>query len=386
MNGEPQGIVQRTLESLLGTQFTSGNRIDVLRNGDEIFPAMLEAIEAAQTRIEFLTFVYWKGDIAERFAAALAGRARAGIAVRVLLDAVGANAMPASLLKTMRDAGVDVQWFRPWKRWRVWHVDNRTHRKVLIVDGLVGFTGGVGIAAEWEGDARNEHEWRDTHFRIVGPAIEGLQGAFYGNWAETGKSIYDPAMRAPNPPQPGNARIQVIRTTAAIGWSDIASLIELLTSLAERRLRIASAYFVPDEDTIANLCRAAGRGVEIDVMMPGQFADHRVSQLAGEDGFRPLLDGGVRLWKYQRTMLHTKIMTIDGASACIGSANFNQRSMRKDDEVALVVLEADVVAALDRHFEEDLEQCERVDSKQWRNRGRLQRLKEAIVSPFKAQT
>lgn len=386
MNHDTKDAVQRTLEGVLGFRFTCGNQVDVLRNGDEIFPAMLEAIAGARHRIELLTFVYWTGDIAERFASALAERAQAGVVVRVILDAVGASDMPASLLERMRRAGVTIQWFRPLTRWRIWEMDNRTHRKVLIIDGLVGFTGGVGIAREWEGDARNQHEWRDTHFRITGPAVEGLQGAFYGNWAETGQPIYDPAMTLPEPPKLGDAGIQVIRTTASTGWSDIASLIVLLIHLAKRRLRISSAYFVPDEHTIASLCRAVELGVNVDIMMPGPFADHRVSQLAGEDGFQPLLEGGVRLWKYQRSMLHTKVMTIDGTVACIGSANFNQRSMRKDDEVALVLLDANVVAELDRHFEEDLRLCEQVSLDQWRRRGLRQRLMEVVAAPFKPQT
>ncbi|MFU8817178.1 MAG: phospholipase D-like domain-containing protein [Pseudomonadales bacterium] len=385
---ETQETIQRVLENVLGIPFTDGNRVDVLRNGDEIFPAMLEAIGAAQSRIELLTFIYWKGDIAQRFALALAERARAGVHVRVVLDAVGAAEMAESLLRTMREAGVDVQWFRPVTRWTLWQMDNRTHRKVLVVDGLVGFTGGVGIAAEWEGDARNEREWRDTHFRIIGPAVQGLQGAFYSNWAETGRRLYEPPDRLPRPRRQavGDARLQVVRTTASTGWSDIATIVELLIELGRQRLRIASAYFVPDEQTIANLNRAVARGVEVDVMMPGAHTDQRVSQLAGEAEFMRLLDGGVRLWKYQRSMLHTKIMTIDAAVACVGSANFNQRSMRKDDELAVVVLDAEVVRKLDGHFEADLQHCEPIRPEQWRRRGPVQRLLEVVVRPVKSQS
>jgi cardiolipin synthase len=374
------------LEGILGYQFTTGNRIEPLRNGEEIFPPMLEAIQSARSRIEFLTFVYWSGDIAERFAKALAERARAGVVVRVLLDALGAREISEHLVDEMRTAGVNIQWFRPLKRWRLWQLDNRTHRKVLVVDGRIGFTGGVGIAREWEGNARNPDEWRDTHFRVTGPAVQGLQGAFYGNWAETGQRLYHPPNDLPLPESQGQSLAQVVRTTASTGWSDMATLIELVIATAERRLRIASAYFVPDEATAEHLCEAVNRGVEIDIMMPGSHTDERVSQVAGESEFERLLQGGVRLWKYERTMLHLKVMTVDGYAVCIGSANFNQRSMRKDDELALVVLDPELTDALDRHFEHDLEFCERIGHAEWRKRSAVQRLKEALSAPFKPQT
>lgn len=384
-DGEPCEIRER-LETILGIPFTRGNRVDVLRNGVQIFPAMLEAIEGARFRIEFLTYVYWRGPIAERFAHALVERARAGIDVKVLLDAVGSKWMSETLLDAMRDAGVRLEWFRPLARWKVWEADNRTHRKVLIVDGLVAFTGGVGIAEEWEGDARNEHEWRDTHFRIHGPAVRGLQGAFFSNWAETGNRILDPVDVLPEQEPAGQSSVQVVRASASTGWSDIATLIGLLISSARTRLRISSAYFVPDEITISNLCSAVASGVEVDVMVPGRHTDERISQLAGEAEFKDLLDGGVRLWKYQRTMLHNKIITVDGVAACIGSANFNQRSMRKDDEVSTVVIDRDLVRVLDDHFADDLAHCEQIETGTWKKRGHIQRLMEAVVMPFKSHT
>lgn len=378
--------VQRVLDGVLGIPFTDGNRVEVLRNGVEIFPPMLEAIEAAEYRIELLTFVYWQGDIARKFAEALARKASEGVTVRVLLDAFGASEMRQDLLDRMKAAGVDVRWFRPKARWKIWEVDNRTHRKVLVVDGRVGFTGGVGIAEEWEGDANNPDEWRDTHFRFTGPAVNGLQGAFYSNWAETGERIFDPVEHMPVAERAGDVRVQIVRATASTGWSDIASLQQLLISMASQRLRIASAYFVPDEDTIDNLCAAVARGVVVEIMMPGAHTDQRVSQLAGEAGFEALLEGGVTLWKYEQTMLHTKVITLDGGVACIGSANFNQRSMRKDDEIAVTVLDRNLVATLDRHFDEDLAHCQRVRAEDWHRRSWWQRALEVVASPFRSQT
>lgn len=374
-----------TLEGVLGIPFSAGNRVDVLRNGDQIFPAMLEAIDQAQQRIDFLTFVYWTGSIAQRFAHALADKARTGVQVNVLLDSIGANKMADELLTLMRDAGVDVQWFRPMVTWKIWQSDNRTHRKILVIDGKLGFTGGVGIAEEWEGDARNPTEWRDTHFRIQGPAVHGLQGAFFGNWAETGRPVHAPGDTIPCLQPQGDAWVQIIHTTASIGWSDIATLQRLLIIQARHHIRIATAYFVPDEDTLDVLCKAAKRGVSVEIMMPGPYTDERISQLAGEDIFKPLLEAGVRLWSYQKTMLHAKIITVDNLLACIGSANFNQRSMRKDDEIALVILNKDITTTLDRHYSDDLRSCELIDLKNWQKRNFLQRFGETTMRLFKSQ-
>jgi cardiolipin synthase len=374
-----------TLEGVLGIPFTAGNHIDVLRNGDQIFPAMLEAIAEAKERVDFLTFVYWKGSIAQRFAQALADKARTGVQVNVLLDSIGANKMADELITMMQDAGVDVQWFRPLVTWKIWQSDNRTHRKILIIDNKLGFTGGVGIAEEWEGDARNPTEWRDSHFRIQGPAVHGLQGAFFSNWAETGRPIHEPGNTIPCLQPQGDAWIQIIHTTASIGWSDIATLQRLLVIEARHHVRIATAYFVPDEDTLEVLCKAAKRGVSVEVMMPGPYTDERLSQLAGEKTFDALLEAGVKLWSYQKTMLHTKIITVDNLLACIGSANFNQRSMRKDDEIALVMLDKETTAILDQHYSEDLQFCERLKLSNWRKRNPLQRLGESTMRLFKSQ-
>lgn len=377
--------VRRNLEGVLGIPFFTDNAVEVLRNGREIFPAMLAAVEQATERIEFLTFVYWRGEIAERFARALAERAEAGVSVRVLLDAVGGRPIDDELVEQMRAAGVELQWFRPLKRWKVWEIDNRTHRKILIVDGRVGFTGGVGIAAEWEGDARNANEWRDNHFRIRGPAVQGLQGAFYGNWTEAGQRLVEPMNCVPEPEAAGSMPVQIIRATAASGWSDIATLLELLICAARERLVVATAYFVPDEETIGNLRKAVERGVEVDIIMPGQYSDERVSQLAGEAEFRPLLEAGVRLWYYQHSMYHAKFIVVDGEVACIGSANFNQRSLRKDEEVAAVVLDQALAGTLMAQFSDDLEHCRRIDADAWRQRGLWQRSLESLARWFKPQ-
>lgn len=370
---------RRVLEATLGIPFTDGNRIERLVNGEAIFPAMLEAIAQARSTIDFLTFVYWQGDIAEKIGQALAERARAGLRVRVLLDAFGAHSMPEQVVESLRSAGAEVQWFRPKARWRIWQIDNRTHRKILLVDGQVGFTGGVGIAAEWDGDARNPNEWRETHFRLVGPVLDGLSGAFISNWVEAGAPP-DPGQLSEPPvfEATGSAAIQVLRTSAAVNYSDIATLFRLLIVLSRKRLRITTGYFVPDEPTMMLLEDAAARGVQIDILMPGPYTDSRVARMAGEAVYDRLLSAGIRLFRYQPTMLHAKILLLDDALAVVGSANFNHRSMGKDDEIVLTVIDEDLFAGLSADFEHDRSRCEAVSLETWRKRGPWQRLRELV--------
>lgn len=375
---EPERICL-TLEEALGIPFFHKNRLRILRNGVEIFPAMLRAIEAARVSIDFLTFVYWRGEIAERMADAFASRARAGVATRVLLDALGARSMSGDLRTKLQSSGVELAWFRPLSRWKFWQANHRTHRKVLVCDGQVAFTGGVGIAEEWQGDARHPGEWRDTHFQIEGPAVRGLRGAFLDNWLETRQSGFLGACVSDQPAR-GDVSIQVVRSSARVGWSDATSLFHTLVRLARSRIRITTAYFVPDTFDTSALIEAAGRGVEIEVLVPGPYVDARLSQLAGERFYGELVEAGVRIWQFQPTMLHAKVLTVDGTIAALGSPNFNQRSMRRDDEVALTVVDPRTVRELDAHFEHDRSRATPVTIDSRRNRGYWKRTKERAAS------
>jgi len=376
--------VRRTLEGVLGVPATEGNAVDVLRNGNEIFPAMLEAIKAAEHTIDFLTFIYWEGEVGTAFARALADRARAGVRVRVLLDALGARTMDRGLLDLMADHGVQVQWFRPLRRLRPGQLNHRTHRKVLIVDEATGFTGGVGIADEWKGDARDPSEWRDTHFRFRGPIVDGLRAAFLDNWSETEPVLFEDGVdRFPEQPQPGSVVTQVIRGASETGASDVATLMRTLLQTAEDCVRITTAYFIPDADLIDRLCDAADRGVDVDILLPGPHADKRVVQVAAESTYDCLVDHGVRIWNYQPTMLHAKLMTVDGAVANIGSANLNRRSCLFDEEINVVALDADLASLLDAQFEEDLDRSERVHPSRWAHRSLGRRTVEHLVVPVR---
>ncbi len=381
---DPTNRWRRTLEGVIGTAATEGNRIEVLVNGDQIFPSMLETIASARHTIDFLTFVYWDGEIGTRFARELAARARAGVRVRVLLDGWGAHPMDKELIEQMEQAGVLVRWFRPITRFRPGRVNHRTHRKVLIADESVAFTGGVGIADVWKGDARNEHEWRDTHFRIDGPAVDGLRAAFLADWAETDLELFDEGVdRFPEQGQQGQSIVQCVRSAAGPGQSDLALLFRTLLQLAEERLRIATAYFVPDDDLTRRLCAAADRGVEVQVLLPGPHADKRFVQLGAEATYDELLEHGVRIASFQPSMLHAKITTVDGLLATVGSANFNARSMSLDDEINVVVIDRKLVQQLDDQFDQDLARSIELSRDRWNRRPLMRRAVERAVAPFR---
>jgi cardiolipin synthase A/B len=378
------GEVRRTLEGVIGVPATEGNLVDVLVNGDRIFPAMLDAIGEARRTIDLLTFVYWRGGIGTKFADALSDKARSGVRVRVLLDAWGASSIDPGLVSEMEDAGVRVRWFRPLHRLQPTKVNHRTHRKVMIVDEATGFTGGVGIADEWKGDARSEDEWRDTHFRVRGPAVDGLRAAFLDNWLETDPEVFDASIdRFPDQPQPGGAVIQCVRGASEVGWSDISTLLLALLQLAKDRIRITTAYFVPDDELIGQLSAASDRGVKVEILLPGPHGDKRFVQLAGQAIYEQLLEHGIRIWNYQPTMLHAKVMTVDGLVANVGSANFNARSTELDEEINLVALDPDLVRQLDRQFDVDLERSEEIQPGRWEDRSVGRRILEGITRPLR---
>jgi cardiolipin synthase len=383
-SGRDEDRARRVLEGVIGVPATEGNRIDVLRNGDAIFPAMLEAIDGADHTIDFLTFIYWQGEIGNEFAQRLAARAFAGVRVRVLLDAWGAHPMDRSLIEHMESHGVQVRWFRPLRRWWPGNLNHRTHRKVLITDEAVGFTGGVGIADEWRGDARNATEWRDTHFRVEGPAVDGLRAAFLDNWAETDPELFDEDVdRFPSQPKPGSALVQCVRGASETGWSDVATLYRTLLQLADHRIRITTPYFVPDADLGDRLCAAADRGVDVQLLLPGPVMDKRFVQIAAEAEYQRLLEHGITVWNFQPTMLHVKAMTVDGTVANVGSANFNPRSVTWDEEINVVAIDRDLTAVLDAHFEEDIERSVRIEAGQWHGRSAWQQMAERVVAPVR---
>ncbi|MFH8290889.1 phosphatidylserine/phosphatidylglycerophosphate/cardiolipin synthase family protein [Streptomyces sp. NPDC018059] len=386
--GRPSGTdrvarIRRRLERLIGIAATEGNALTVLRNGDEIFAAMLAAIGSAEHTVDMMTFVYWKGDIARRFADALAERARAGLRVRLLLDGFGSRLIEDEQLRVMERAGVQVAWFRKPLRLSPLKQNHRCHRKVLVVDEEAAFTGGVGIAEEWCGNARNPDEWRDTHVEVHGPAVDGIAAAFAQNWAECHGELFDDRDRFVRHRSQGDAVVQVVRGSASFGWQDMQTLIRVMLESAEERFRLATAYFSPDAYFVELLCATARRGVEVEIVLPGPHTDKRVCRLAGQHHYEDLIRCGVRIYEYQPTMMHAKVITVDGVAALIGSTNFNRRSLDHDEEVMLAVLDQGFTATLDAHFDEDVRASEPIRRGRWKRRSLVQRARELGVQPVR---
>ncbi|MFF8278836.1 phosphatidylserine/phosphatidylglycerophosphate/cardiolipin synthase family protein [Streptomyces lateritius] len=375
--------LRRRLERLIGIAATEGNALVPLLNGDEIFSAMLGSIRSARYTVDMMTFVYWRGDIARQFAEALAERARQGIRVRLLLDGFGSRLIEKEQLRAMEDAGVKVSWFRRPLRLSPFKQNHRCHRKVLVVDEEVAYTGGVGIAEEWCGNARNAREWRDTHVQVRGPAVDGIAAAFAQNWAECHEELFDERDRFIDHRPHGDAVVQVVRGSASFGWQDMQTLMRVMLESAQERFRLTTAYFAPDTFFIELLCATARRGVEVEILLPGPHTDKRVCQLAGQHYYDDLLACGVRIFEYQPTMMHAKVITVDRAAALIGSTNFNRRSLDHDEEVMLAVLDTAFTARLDEHFDQDLQVCVEIMPGRWKGRSFLQRTGETAVLPIR---
>lgn len=362
LRGVPDGAdpsnLRNALESTVGAVFQGGHRVDILRNGDEIFPAMLQAIEDAEHTIDFVTFVYWQGDIARRFADTLAKKSLDGARVRVVLDAFGSAPMKRSLIRRMSGAGVAIERFRPTARWKFWEADHRTHRKILVVDNKVAFTGGVGIASEWEGDARGPSEWRDTHFRVDGPAVLALKAAFLTDWRDTGHAIDLSDARIERPTETGDTDVALLDGSAQIGFNDAERALETVVAAAEHRIILQTPYFNPTDAVLELLRSAIARGVEVDLLIPGPHIDKRISEVMAIDMYRPLLEVGGRVWRYQPTMMHAKAVLVDGVLSIVGSMNLNRRSVSKDEEAAIAILDADITATLEKHFADDVSRSE----------------------------
>ena len=369
---------RRLLETVTGVPATEGNHVDVLRDGDEIFPAMLDAIAAAEHTVDFMTFVWWTGPITERFAEAFIDRARAGVRVRVLLDGFGARKIAADQRDRMRDAGVQVVEFRPFPSWRVWRMNLRTHRRVLVCDGRVAFTGGVGIAQEWVDEADADVPgWRDTHFRVRGPAIAGIHAAFLSNWMENQHETLHGGEGFPVQPTTGSSTVQVVRGASQVGWNDMAIALQALTELAEDRIRITSAYFRPPASLRRSLVDAARDGLDVDVLVPGPHAEPMHYRWAGEHHYAELLRAGVRIWHYQPTMLHAKLVTVDHDLAFVGTTNIDARSIAINEQVGLVIHDPEVVDVLDDHFDDDLADSREITAEAWADRSLPQRAVQA---------
>ena len=369
-----------TAEALTGAPISTGDEVELLINGDEIFPAYLDTIERAEQSINLLTYAYWRGDIATEIADALCARAKAGVEVNVLLDAIGTIKMERHLVDRLRECGVRVARFRPLKPYAIRRANNRTHRKILVADGRVGMTGGVGIAEEWTGHAQDPSHWRDTHVRVRGPIVRGLQGAFADNWLEaTGEVLTGDAYLPELEPVDGGGPMQVVRSRAGIGDTDVEALYFLAIACARERLDLTAAYFAPRPAFVEALGDAAERGAEVRILVPGPHIDKGFVRMAGRAAYDELLAAGVRIFEYQPTMLHAKTMTIDGAWSSVGSVNFDNRSFQLHDEATLCVQSERFAACLTEQFERDLEVSDEMRRGRFARRGPAHRAQEQAL-------
>ena len=367
----------RLVEVLTVAPLRQGNRITVLRNGRELFPAMLEAIRAARETVDFVTYVYWTGSIAPQFADALAERARAGVEVNVLLDAVGAAKMDHGLVERLQGAGATVAWFRPPKWYTLHKLNNRTHRKILILDGKVGFTGGVGIAEEWTGNCEDSEHWRDTHVRVEGPIVRDLLSGFVDNWAEATSCMLSGRQHLPDVGGfDDGIQAQVTRSTAQKGSTDAEQLFYAAIACARERIWLTTAYFAPRQAFVDALCEAERRGVDVRVLSNGPHTDREVVRQAGRRCYQQLLGCGGRIFEYQRTMLHAKVLLVDSHWVTVGSVNFDNRSFALNDELNISFRDPGVVAELEKHFLQDLEDARELHLAAWRARPLAMRARE----------
>lgn len=376
---------RREMSVLLGPAIVQGNQVTALQNGNEIFPAMLQAIRSAQTSITFETFIYWSGEIAESFSQALSERAREGVPVSVTIDWVGSNKMEQSLLDSMQKAGVRVYRYRPLYWYNVGRINNRTHRKLLVVDGRIGFTGGVGIADQWTGDAGDPKHWRDTHFRIEGPVVAQLQAAFNDNWIRTTGKVLNGPRYFPALQEKGRMDAHVFVASPSGGSESMHLMYLLAIAAADTSIDLAASYFVPDRLLIQALVAACDRDVRVRILLPGPHIDALTVKIASKASWGELLQAGAEINVYQPTMLHTKLLVIDTAFVSVGSTNFDMRSIRLNDEASLNIYCSDFAAQMTAVFEADLLAAEPYSLARWKSRPLREKLSEKILLPFRSQ-
>ena len=373
-----------TMEAYTNAAVSGGNRVELLLNGDQIFPAQVEAIRSARRTITYAQYFYEDGRPAEQIVEAISERCRAGIRARVLLDAFGTLKMPASLIQDLQTAGCYVAIFRPISPWTMDSANNRNHRRILVVDGRTGFTGGSGASSKWMGDGRQKGQWRETDVRLEGPAVNDLQGAFAENWLEaTGEMLGGDGYFGPQPAR-GSVVAQVVRSSPASGSVAMYNMYVLAISSARRSIFLTNPYFLPDDRMTRSLIDAKKRGVRVVLLLPGAI-DNNIVRQASRAGFGRLFDAEVEIYEYRSGLLHAKTMVVDGRWATVGSANVDNRSFALNEELNVALYDGAMAARLEKVFADDLKHSRRLDAARWRARGPLDRMLELLAMPFREQ-
>lgn len=378
--------VRRLFEVLANADLEPGNRIEVLANGERLFPRLFADLAAAERLITIQLFWFKPGSVADRIAETLLERARAGVEVLVLLDWFGSS-LPNEYVGRLRDGGVDIRFYRPlaWKG--LYKVPHRSHVRSIVIDSRVGYTGGLGIDDQWLGDGRSAGQWRDSHVRIEGPIVDHLRGPFLANWAEcTGELLFgDDVVEGAEIAGDDSQRAAVMYAAPSLGSTTAERFVALTIAAARETLYVTSAYFVPGPGFRNLLTRAVADGVDVRILTPGANTDRLVTWYAGRAHYEELLRSGIRIYEYRPTMLHAKTFVADRIWLSVGSINFDNRSLKLNDEVALVAQNADLGRTLHELFLEDLEHADEVDLDAFRRRGRLDRARERgarLISPL----
>jgi cardiolipin synthase len=371
------------ITTLLGVETTSGNEYTLLTNGDQFFPAMLDAINHATRRIAFETYIYEKGRVANQFTPALVAAAHRGVQVNLVVDAFGSNRMSEDDIEHLRQAGARVGRFGKARWWTLDNLTYRTHRKILVIDGKIGFTGGAGVSDHWLGNAQDPDHWRDSMVRVTGPVARLMEGAFNENFVDTAgpvKPMVEP-LEAPPEARPRDAAF-VLRSSANNRSNDLKHFYLLAIAAARHTLDICSPYFIVDESSEWALRQAAARGVRIRILVEGDHTDALPVKYASRQSYQKLMDLGIDIYEYQPTMMHTKLMVVDNIFSMFGSANFDNRSLEMNDEMNVGVTDPGFAARVAQDFDADLRLSHRLDPATWPQRSLLEKSREYFWSYF----
>jgi cardiolipin synthase A/B len=376
---------QREMSVMLGPTVLAGNQITALQNGREIFPALLKAIRGAQQSVCFETYIYWSGNIGKQLADALTKRALAGVPVHVLIDWAGSLKMEPALMEQIKDSGVKVHHYRPLHWYNLGRMNNRTHRKLLIVDGQVAFTGGVGIADQWDGDAQDPQHWRDIHFYAEGPVVAQFQAAFNDNWIKTTGEVLNGPIYFPRLKTAGQMSAQLFLSSPSGGSESMQLMYLTVIAAAEKHIDLQAAYFVPDPLTMQALLAATRRKVRIRINVPGEHIDSDAVRLASKSVWGQLLAAGVEIYEFLPTMLHNKMLIVDDVLVSVGSTNFDTRSFKLNDEASMNIYDAAFAQQMRAVFESDLLRSRSFTYDMWVDRPTFEKFAEKFLIPLKSQ-
>lgn len=376
---------QREMSVMLGPNIVGGNSVKALQNGKEIFPAMLDAIRGAKVSIAFETYIYWSGDVGQELANALAERAKAGVEVHVLIDWVGGLKMDGALVEQIKQAGAKVHQFRPLRWYNITRLNKRTHRKLLVIDGKTAFTGGVGIADQWSGNAESPEHWRDMHFSVTGPVVAQFQAAFNDNWIKATGDVLNGSRHFPKVSPTGDLKAHLFISSPSGGSESMQLMYLMAIAAASQQIDLQSAYFVPDDLSIKALLAARARGVKVRLLLPGEHIDSETVRLASRAQWGPLLEAGIEIYEYLPTMMHNKMMIVDNEMVSVGSTNFDLRSFRLNDEASMNVYDRKFAAEMTAVFDKDMKQTRRYTFEQWQQRPWTEKFMEVVVRPVRSQ-